>query len=199
MSRSLTRRQRYAEKFVSYKKLPVSIAAINFQFSDNLAFLIRTVACFGASNLFVIGHVPDRSELNSKSGTLYDFVNIISFRNTSEFLGHCRLNSLSIVSMELTDDSISAYDYSFDYSKESVIVLGNEYVGVPADILHNSDVIHIPMNGVVESLNVSVATAVTLYEAFRQRKLSGKYPNDNINQKWFEEKLNQWIINRDEY
>ena len=168
MSRSLTRRQRYAEKFVSYKKLPVSIAAINFQFSDNLAFLIRTVACFGASNLFVIGHVPDRSELNSKSGTLYDFVNIISFRNTSEFLGHCRLNGLNIVSMELTDNSISAYDYSFDYSKESVIVLGNEYVGVPADILHNSDVIHIPMNGVGYCLNTSQCGTAILSEYSRK-------------------------------
>ena len=54
------------------------------------------------------------------------------------------------------------------------------------------------MRGVVESLNVSVATAVTLYEASRQRKLSGKYPNDNIDNKWLEEKLYKWILNRDE-
>ena len=54
------------------------------------------------------------------------------------------------------------------------------------------------MEGVVESLNVSVATAVTLYEASRQRKLLGKYPNDNINQKWLEDKLNKWILNRNE-
>ena len=54
------------------------------------------------------------------------------------------------------------------------------------------------MEGIVESLNVSVATAVTLYEAFRQRKLSGKYPNNNIDQKWLEKKLNTWIINKHE-
>ena len=54
------------------------------------------------------------------------------------------------------------------------------------------------MNGIVESLNVSVATAVTLYEASRQRKLSGKYPNNDIDQIWLEEKLNNWIINRNE-
>ena len=55
------------------------------------------------------------------------------------------------------------------------------------------------MNGVVESLNVSVATAVTLYEASRQRKILGKYPNNKINSKWLEKKLHEWIINRSEF
>ena len=53
------------------------------------------------------------------------------------------------------------------------------------------------MNGIVESLNVSVAVAVTLYEASRQRKLAGKYPND-IDPEWIEKKLKKWIINRNE-
>ena len=54
------------------------------------------------------------------------------------------------------------------------------------------------MNGIIESLNVSVATAVTLYEAFRQRKISQKYPNKNIDPNWLEKKLSDWIINRSE-
>ena len=55
------------------------------------------------------------------------------------------------------------------------------------------------MNGIVESLNVSVATAVTLYEAFRQRKENNQYPNKNIEKKWLKRKLQKWIINRSEF
>ena len=54
------------------------------------------------------------------------------------------------------------------------------------------------MKGIIESLNVSVATAVTLFEAFRQREISQKYPNKNIDSKWLEKKLSNWIINRNE-
>ena len=81
-----------------------------------------------------------------------------------------------------------------------VIIIGNEHSGVSKDSQKlSTQNLYIPMEGIVESLNVSVAAAVTLYEAFRQRKLSGKYPNSDIDKKWLEEKLNKWIINRDEY
>jgi tRNA G18 (ribose-2'-O)-methylase SpoU len=138
-------------------------------FDDNLAFLIRSVACFGVDNLYVIGSVPPRSKLNSKSGSLYDYVNIKQFKNPSSFLSYSRENSLNLISLELNENSRSIYDFEFDFSKNNVIILGHETQGVPNILLFNSQAIHIPMPGVGFCLNVSQAGTAAMSEFCRQR------------------------------
>ena len=68
MHREETRRQRYNEKLKIAKKYPISLCAINFRLDDNLGYLVRSAACFGAERLYVIGHVPDRSRIKASSG-----------------------------------------------------------------------------------------------------------------------------------
>ena len=83
---------------------------------------------------------------------------------------------------------------SIDWTKPSAIVMGNENRGVSAKLQRMSDkTIYIPMRGMVESLNVSVAAAVTLYEASRQRIINGQYPNPKLNLEWIENKFNDWV------
>jgi len=167
--RNKTRRQRYSEKLSSSKKMGLSVVAINFMFDDNLAFLIRSVACFGVDNLYVIGSVPSRSKLNSKSGSLYDYVKIKQFKTPSSFLSFSRENDLNLISLELSEDSKSIYDYDFDFSKNNAIILGHETQGVPNELLFNSQAIHIPMPGVGFCLNVSQAGTAAMSEFCRQR------------------------------
>ena len=79
MRRELTRRQRYDSKLKTAKKYPISLCAINFRVDDNLGYLIRSAACFGAERLYVVGHVPERSCIKASSGSLIDYVEIVSF------------------------------------------------------------------------------------------------------------------------
>ena len=79
MRREETRRQRYDSKLKTAKKYPISLCAINFRVDDNLGYLIRSAACFGAERLYVVGHVPERSHIKAASGSLVDYVEIISF------------------------------------------------------------------------------------------------------------------------
>ena len=85
-NRKNTRLERYLKKKGNAITLPVYLVAFNFDIDYNIAFLIRTAACFGAKELFIIGSVPDRSSVNSKSGSLFDFVKIRQFSNPSLFL-----------------------------------------------------------------------------------------------------------------
>lgn len=167
--RSKTRRERYDSKLKTSEKLGLSFVTVNFMFEDNLAFLIRSSACFGVDNIYVIGSIPPRSQLKAKSGSLYDYLNIRAFSNPSEFLSFSRENNLNLISLEISDKSKSLYDYDFNFEKENVIVLGHETIGVPTEILMNSDQIHIPMPGVGFCLNVSQAGTVTMSEYFRRR------------------------------
>ena len=65
---------------------------------------------------------------------------------------------------------------SVDWTKPSVVIFGNEHRGVSDDVVEIADDnIFLPMLGFVQSLNISVAAAVTLYEIQRQREVAGMY------------------------
>lgn len=74
----------------------------------------------------------------------------------------------------MSSDAVSLYD--LDLTQPVALVFGNEHHGVSAEARHGADGnFLIPQVGVVQSLNISVACAVSLYEAFRQRFARGLY------------------------
>lgn len=166
--RDQTRRERYDAKLKNSTRLPVSFTAINFDFDDNLAFLIRTAACYGASDIYIIGSIPSRKFLNPKSGSLYDYVNLRGFKNPSDFLAFAREKKMHVVSAELTDRAVSLYDYEFNFDIETNIVLGHETAGIPAEIGFNSDHVYVPMPGPGFCLNTSHAGTAMITEYSRQ-------------------------------
>ncbi|NQV50644.1 MAG: RNA methyltransferase [Candidatus Marinimicrobia bacterium] len=92
----------------------------------------------------------------------------------------------------LSKDAVSIHD--IDWTKPSAIILGNENRGVSTEMTDLADQnIIIPMFGMVESLNVSVATAVILFEACRQRIAAGMYPNPHLETEWLEHKTDDWV------
>lgn len=172
--RDETRLERYQDKARQAIDLPLSIAAINFMFDDNLAFLIRAAACFGVRNLYVIGAIPPRKILQPKSGSLCDFVNLVSFRNPSEFLSFVRKNSLNLISAELDDEAHNLHEFSFDFGKNNCIILGHEMSGIPVELMMNSVKVYIPMPGSGFCLNTAQAGTVFIHEFARQFLTRGK-------------------------
>jgi tRNA (guanosine-2'-O-)-methyltransferase len=66
--------------------------------------------------------------------------------------------------------------YELDLTGRVALVFGNEHRGVSEEAAESADAnFHIPMMGMIQSLNVSVACAVALYEAVRQRLAAGRY------------------------
>lgn len=163
-----TRRERYDLKEKYSDNLNLSIATVNFSVNDNLAFIIRSAACFGVKNLYVIGSIPPRSSLNAKSGSLYDYVKLKSFPRPSDFLSFCRESNFDLYSLDLTDKSKSIYENTFSTENHSVMVFGHETTGIPVEILLNSKHLHIPMPGVGFCLNVSQAGTVAMSEFYRK-------------------------------
>lgn len=168
MYRTETRRQRYDKKSATAKFMPVSFCAVNFGIDENLALLIRTAACYGAESVMVIGSVPDHAYLRPRSGTTVDYVKIIQFSTPHDFLQHCRDNGYNIVSAELCDGATELTDYNFSFDNHTVLVMGNEYTGVPSEVIHNSDTVYIPMFGCGYSLNTMITGSVFLNEYQRQ-------------------------------
>jgi len=78
-----------------------------------------------------------------------------------------------------------------DWTEPFVLVMGNEASGVSKEILELSDrVVKIPMYGMVQSLNVSVACGVVLYEVVRQREEKGMYQEKDFPEEMYKKWLN---------
>jgi len=120
----------------------------------------------------VVGHVPPRKAIESSSGSLYDYVEIISFSRPSEFLAHMQVEGIQVVAAEMVEGAKSLSSYRFNFDRPVCLVVGNEASGVPTEILIRSDVIYIPMPGVGYCLNNSQAANIMLYEAVKQYELS---------------------------
>jgi len=84
-----------------------------------------------------------------------------------------------------------------DFTRPTAILVGAELHGVSDEALAAADrTVVIPMMGMVQSLNVSVATALMLFEAQRQREAAGMYSENRIPPDEFTEKLFEWAFPR---
>ena len=83
--------------------------------------------------------------------------------------------------------------YNLDLTNNVALVFGNEHRGVSQEAAKRADGnFQIPMTGMIQSLNVSVACAVSLYEAFRQRSLAGKYKKPQMSPKELKKLFSEW-------
>lgn len=162
-TRTETRRERSLKK-IDAKVFPFEVCTINFQIEENVAFTIRSAACFGASTVNVIGTVPDHKFLVQRGGTCQDYVKINKFANVHKFLEYIEKNDILLISAELDDEAISIHDFEFPTDQRICIVLGHEVMGVPEEILLNSVKVYIPMPGKGFCLNTSQTGTVFLHE-----------------------------------
>jgi len=135
----------------------------------NLGAILRTCDGAGADLLIVCDPLVDfynPNVIRSSVGTV--FTNQVVSEQKEMVVNWLRQNKVQIISTFLRNDTKDLYE--IDLKKSSAIVLGTEATGLSDFWAKNADsLIKIPMNGKADSLNVSNAAAVCIYEAVRQR------------------------------
>jgi len=175
--RQETRQERHKKKKSNAVTYPISIATTNFSCDENVGYVIRAAGCFGCKNVHIIGSLPEHSFLRAKSGTLIDHVNIIQHSNPHSLLDYARKNDIDLVSAELHERSVDVQDHKYNFEKETCIVLGNENFGVPEEIIHNSDVIKIPMRGIGFCLNTAQTGNILIFDYIQRYEAEMKQRN----------------------
>ncbi len=142
--------------------------------TNNIAAVIRTADAVGIHQVHAVW--PDiemRVSGNTASGS-QQWVKTIKHYHMDEAATQFKAQKMQILA---TNFSETAVDFrEIDYTKPTVIIMGNERDGVSEEGLAIADQhIIIPMIGMVQSLNVSVASALIMYEAQRQRTEAGMY------------------------
>jgi tRNA (guanosine-2'-O-)-methyltransferase len=103
-----------------------------------------------------------------------------------------REEGFRIYATHMGTGTVSLYD--LDLTQKVALVFGNEHRGVSDEAAGNADAnFQIPMVGMIQSLNVSVAAAVSLYEALRQRIASGSMDRRALSQEEFDFLYEDWI------
>ncbi len=146
----------------------IIVALDDIQDPGNLGTILRTVDSIGLNQIIVSKGTADSYNpkvVRSTMGAIFR-VKIIECEDLEKTLKEVKKHKFELVITSLqTDNSI----YDVNYNKK-VIVIGNEANGVEKKIQTIADVkVKIPMMGKTESLNVSVATGIVLYEYVRQK------------------------------
>ncbi|MCF7844745.1 MAG: RNA methyltransferase [Kiritimatiellales bacterium] len=146
----------------------VVLLAHNIRSLWNVGSLFRTCDAFGVSKLLLTGYtaLPPRREISKTALGAEETIEWEHHKEPLELIQQLKNDGYKIVSLELTDD---AQDLSkYDAPKKLCLIVGHEVTGVPKELLEVSDdKVQIPMQGQKESLNVSVATGVALFQMTR--------------------------------
>ena len=163
--------------------------------SQNISAIIRSCDGVGVLNFYYASteNVDAKIHKTITQGT-HRWINRkrIDYENRVAFLKEKQAKGFQIVVTHLEEKSVSFS--KIDYTKPTVLVMGNEKDGISDEVLTLADeVIIIPMRGMAQSLNVSVATGLILYEAQRQFDEAGAYDTPQISEEKREEIKKEWI------
>jgi len=135
----------------------------------NLSRIVRTAGCCGVRQVICCGNakVIDKIARDSVDAENPAAVEILIHRTLAPPLKELKRAGYRLVGLEQTTGSRCLYDYRFE--RRSVIVVGNERLGLDDEILHLVDeTVEIPVYGLPYAYNVATATAMALYEYCRQ-------------------------------
>ena len=144
----------------------------------NASAILRTCDALGIQDIWFIFEKEERYNPKrvgkASSSSANKWLDFRVFDSTKDAVSELTSQGFRIVVTALTKTSVSLLDYRVTNEKIAVVV-GNEHAGVTETMLQAAhDVLTIPMWGFVQSLNVSVATAIVLWEVTRQRRATDK-------------------------
>ncbi|MBB1427088.1 tRNA (guanosine(18)-2'-O)-methyltransferase TrmH [Shewanella sp. SG44-2] len=156
------------------RQVDLTVCLDKVHMTNNIAAVLRSADCVGIHQIHAVWPDDDmRVSGNTASGS-QQWVDTVKHYTFEEAHQAFKKQKMQVLTTTFSD---SAVDFrEIDYTQPTAIVMGNERDGVSAEAIAAADQhIIIPMRGMVQSLNVSVAAALVMYEAQRQREVANMY------------------------
>ncbi|UPK71573.1 TrmH family RNA methyltransferase [Chitinophaga filiformis] len=177
----------------------LTVVLENVQDPHNISAVMRTCDAVGIQEIYVLNNkIPRHKKWGAKSSSsAAKWLTIHQFSDTAECVAALRQKYDKVFTTHLAADAVSLYE--IDFTGSVALVFGNEHEGVSDEIRAQADGnFIIPQVGIIKSLNISVACAVSIYEALRQRTIAGCYDKRNLPDGQFEELLEKWGFEEEE-
>ena len=173
------------------KNLTVLVEAVNKP--HNLSAILRTCDAAGVFEANFISEKDKVKTFNSTAQGSQKWVKLNNHETTISAVSELKKKGFKLYGTTLNERST---DYrNLDYSENTCFVLGAEKWGLSDQLISKVDEsIFIPMSGMVQSLNVSVAASILLFEAIRQRESKGLLPlnGEGLSAEEYEKTLFEW-------
>lgn len=161
---------------LNHRQPDLTVVLENVFDPHNISAVMRTCDAVGIQDIYVItNRIPRHKKWgHHSSSSAYKWLTVHQFEDLAICFAELRKKFEKIYTTHLTSDAQELYNMNLTVS--TALVFGNEHSGVSEECraLADGDFV-IPQVGIIQSLNISVACAVTLYEAFRQKKQAGHY------------------------
>ena len=192
--RTMTERRRAKiEKVLSQRQKGLTLVMDNVWDPHNVSAIYRSCDAFGVPEVHLYYSQCAFPQLSRKtSASAFKWVNTIRHSSKEELVEYLHGQGMQILATSCSPAAkpLTAYDFT----KPTAIIMGNEHSGVSPELVPMVDgEVYIPMYGMVQSFNVSVASALMLSEASRQRALAGMYEQRLWSDEEYEERLNAWF------
>ena len=179
-------------RVVKDRQHSLTVILENIHDPHNVSAVFRTCDAVGINDVSLIYIYEKFPKIGkSSSASAYKWVGKNRFSSVEDCYSNLRANGFKIYASLLDKNAVDLYD--LDLTEKCAIVIGNEHRGISEESAKLADkTFYIPMHGMIQSLNVSVAAAVSIYEALRQRKLKNMYPSTDLPKEEIEKIIDEW-------
>ena len=181
------------EFVLSKRQNDITIVLENVFDPHNISAVMRTCDAVGVQEVYVLNtKIPRHKKWGPKSSSsAAKWLTIHQFENAEECFAELRKKYSKILTTHLSSDAVNLYDINF--TEPLALIFGNEHSGVSEEIRKLADGnFIIPQTGIIRSLNISVACAVTLYEAYRQKSVAGHYDKQKLDGNILKKLMDSW-------
>jgi tRNA (guanosine-2'-O-)-methyltransferase len=184
------RRERL-ETVLRQRQRDLTLVLANIHDPHNVSAIYRSCDAFGVSavHLYYTG-TPFPALSGKTSASARKWVDTV--RHTSPAALRAALADHQLLLADCSPAAAAAH--TRDLTRPTAIIMGNEHQGPPEELIAVADGdIFIPMYGMIRSFNVSVAAALLLAEASRQRREAGMYARPSLSPREYEDLLAAWM------
>jgi len=185
-------RQARLDAVLARRQPDLTVFAENLHKPRNFSAMVRSCDAVGVNEIHAYQEDSGlRTHWNTSQGA-EKWMRVRTHGSPQDACRHLKSRGFKLFAAHLSD---AALDYrEVDYTQPVALVLGTELFGVRDSTLSLVDhQVTIPMMGVTQSLNVSVACAVVLYEAQRQRERAGMYDACRLDEETLAAQRFEWL------
>lgn len=190
-----SRRQERIESVLARRQPSLTVVLEDVHDPHNASAVLRSCDAVGVLDVhlvYVNEEPPRKSFGRSTSASAAKWIRLHQHESIEACYAVLREQGFTIAATALETDSKDFY--STDLTRPTALVFGNEMRGVSEAAIAGADMtVYIPMQGMVESLNISVSCAVTLYEAMRQRAAAGMYETPQLSESEMNAIRDEWL------
>jgi tRNA (guanosine-2'-O-)-methyltransferase len=190
-----SRRQERVRGVLERRQPDLTLILENVHDPHNVSAILRSCDAVGVLQVHAVYSVetpPPGMFARQTSASAAKWVDVVRHGSMSACVTELRGAGFQVLATALGKESRPLH--SWDLTRSVALIVGNEMRGVSDEALAQADgLVEIPMVGMVQSLNVSVASAVCLYEALRQRLVAGAYDAPHLSAEELSAMEEDWL------